>query len=61
MYDTCPWHSRHCRWTPLTLQTVEEYAKDEDKFFKDFSKAFATLLELGVVSSSDVVVVLTLF
>ncbi|KAL4400153.1 heme peroxidase [Malassezia pachydermatis] len=27
---------------------VQEYAKDEDKFFKDFSKAFSTLLELGV-------------
>lgn len=27
---------------------VEEYAKDEDKFFKDFSKACSTLFELGV-------------
>lgn len=27
---------------------VEMYAKDEDLFFKDFSKAFAKLLELGV-------------
>ena len=27
---------------------VELYAKDEDAFFKDFSKAFAKLLALGV-------------
>jgi cytochrome c peroxidase len=27
---------------------AELYAKDEDKFFQDFSKAYATLLELGV-------------
>lgn len=27
---------------------VEIYAKDEDKFFQDFSKACATLFELGV-------------
>lgn len=27
---------------------VEMYAKDEDLFFKDFAKAFAKLLELGV-------------
>lgn len=27
---------------------VEQYAKDEDKFFQDFSKAAATLFELGV-------------
>jgi cytochrome c peroxidase len=27
---------------------AETYAKDEDKFFADFAKAFATLLELGV-------------
>jgi cytochrome c peroxidase len=27
---------------------VEVYAKDEDRFFKDFSSAFAKLLELGV-------------
>jgi len=27
---------------------VELYAKDEDAFFKDFAKAFAKLLELGV-------------
>lgn len=27
---------------------VEVYAKDQDKFFADFSKAFARLLELGL-------------
>lgn len=27
---------------------VEKYAKDNDAFFADFSKAFGTLLELGV-------------
>jgi cytochrome c peroxidase len=27
---------------------VEVYAKDEDRFFKDFSSAFSKLLELGV-------------
>ena len=27
---------------------VELYAKDEQKFFDDFSKAFTKLLELGV-------------
>lgn len=27
---------------------VQEYAKDEDKFFADFAKAFSKLLELGV-------------
>jgi cytochrome c peroxidase len=27
---------------------VELYAKDEDKFMKDFAAAFAKLLELGV-------------
>lgn len=27
---------------------VEEYAKDEDKFFNDYAKAYAKLLELGV-------------
>lgn len=27
---------------------VQEYAKDEDKFFADFAAAFSKLLELGV-------------
>ena len=27
---------------------VEEYAKDVDKFYNDFSAAFSKLLELGV-------------
>jgi catalase (peroxidase I) len=27
---------------------VEIYAKDQDRFFKDFSAAYAKLLELGV-------------
>lgn len=27
---------------------VEEYAKDSDKFYKDFSEVFCKLLELGV-------------
>lgn len=31
---------------------VEMYAKDEDLFFKDFAKAFAKLLELGVPFAS---------
>ena len=30
---------------------VELYAKDEQAFFKDFSAAFAKLLELGVTFS----------
>lgn len=29
-------------------QYTEKYAKDEQAFFNDFSKAFAKLLELGV-------------
>lgn len=33
---------------PKFKPVVQEYAKDEDAFFRDFSKAFATLLELGV-------------
>ncbi|KAJ1972706.1 heme peroxidase [Dimargaris verticillata] len=32
---------------------VELYAKDEDQFFKDFSKAYAKLLELGVDFPKD--------
>ena len=33
---------------------VKEYAKDESKFFKDFSKAFVKLQELGVTFKEDV-------
>jgi cytochrome c peroxidase len=33
---------------PSLRKIVELYAKDEDAFFKDFAKAFAKLLELGV-------------
>jgi cytochrome c peroxidase len=33
---------------PKFKPVVQEYAKDEEAFFKDFAKAFATLLELGV-------------
>lgn len=33
---------------PEFRKLVEMYAKDEDLFFKDFAKAFAKLLELGV-------------
>lgn len=33
---------------PELKKWVEIYAKDEDRFFKDFAKAFAKLLELGV-------------
>lgn len=33
---------------PEFRKIVEEYAKNEDVFFKDFSKAFSRLLELGV-------------
>jgi len=32
---------------------VEEYAKDEDKFFHDFALAFAKLLSLGTSNSSN--------
>jgi len=31
---------------------VQAYAKDEEKFFKDFAAAFATLIELGVPSEN---------
>ncbi|KAK6201141.1 cytochrome c peroxidase [Scheffersomyces amazonensis] len=30
------------------IKYVKEYAKDQDLFFKDFSKAYSTLLELGI-------------
>ena len=33
---------------PVFRMYVEAYAKDEVLFFKDFAKAFAKLLELGV-------------
>jgi cytochrome c peroxidase len=33
---------------PAFRKYVEVYAKDEDRFFKDFSSAFSKLLELGV-------------
>lgn len=33
---------------PSFKKYVEIYAKDEDRFFKDFAKAFGKLLELGV-------------
>jgi cytochrome c peroxidase len=33
---------------PEFKKYVELFAKDEDAFFKEFSKAFAKLLELGV-------------
>ena len=33
---------------PEFKKHVELFAKDEDAFFKEFSKAFAKLLELGV-------------
>ncbi len=32
----------------LVRRFVTEYAKDQDKFFADFAKAFSQLLELGV-------------
>jgi cytochrome c peroxidase len=33
---------------PEFKKWVEVYAKDEDRFFKDFASAFSKLLELGV-------------
>lgn len=33
---------------PKLKQIVSEYAADQDLFFRDFAKDFATLLELGV-------------
>lgn len=38
---------------PAFKKWVEIYAKDEDRFFKDFAKAFAKLLELGCTLPSD--------
>jgi len=37
---------------PEFKKWVEIYAKDEDRFFRDFAKAFAKLLELGVPFAS---------
>jgi len=37
---------------PAFRKWVEIYAKDEDKFFKDFAAAFAKLLSLGVPSAA---------
>lgn len=33
---------------PAFKKWVEIYAKDEDRFFRDYAKAFSKLLELGV-------------
>lgn len=38
---------------PNLKKWVEIYAKDENRFFKDFAKAFAKLLELGVPFPND--------
>lgn len=38
---------------PEFRQWVEKYAKDKDLFYKDFSNAFAKLIELGVRRGSD--------
>lgn len=35
-------------WDKGFKKYVQEYAKDQDKFFDDFAKAFSTLLHLGV-------------
>lgn len=35
-------------WDGKFKKYVQEYAKDEEKFFNDFAKAFSKLLELGV-------------
>ncbi|EIE21758.1 heme peroxidase [Coccomyxa subellipsoidea C-169] len=35
-------------WDKKFKPYVELYAKDDEKFFQDFAKAFSTLLELGV-------------
>ena len=34
-------------WDPAFKKVVEVYAKDEEKFFKDFAAAFGKLLALG--------------
>ncbi|CAI4595851.1 AMM_1a_G0033960.mRNA.1.CDS.1 [Saccharomyces cerevisiae] len=38
---------------PKYLSIVKEYANDQDKFFKDFSKAFEKLLENGITFPKD--------
>ena len=38
---------------PKFRSYVELYAKDKEKFFADFSKAFGKLLELGVKRTSN--------
>ncbi|KAJ3012506.1 UNVERIFIED_CONTAM: hypothetical protein HDU68_001162 [Siphonaria sp. JEL0065] len=43
-------------WDPAFKVIVEEYAQDQDLFFKDFSSAFGRLLELGVPRRSVSVV-----
>ncbi|KAJ3369146.1 hypothetical protein HDU91_007449 [Kappamyces sp. JEL0680] len=35
-------------WDPALKKYVEIYAKDKERFFKDFAAAFAKMLELGV-------------
>lgn len=37
---------------PAFKKWVDVYAKDEDKFFKDFASAFAKLLSLGVPAAA---------
>ncbi len=38
---------------PEFKKVVEEYAKDQDLFFKDFADAFGKLIELGVKRSVE--------
>lgn len=40
--------------SPAFRPWVHAYAEDKDKFFADFSKAFAKLIELGVDRSKPV-------
>nr|QKY15243.1 cytochrome C peroxidase (CCPR1) [Polytomella parva] len=40
-------------WTKRYKNIVNEYAKDQDAFFNDFSGAFSKLLELGVEFPED--------
>ena len=35
-------------WDSKFKPIVEEYAKDKESFYRDFSAAFSKLLELGV-------------
>ncbi|KAJ1537228.1 cytochrome c peroxidase [Cladochytrium tenue] len=41
-------------WDPKFKPIVEEYARDKDSFYRDFSSAFSKLLELGVKRSSKI-------